>query len=454
MPSDVNESTAADKQYDIFISYKKEDALRIAPTVQQLENMGYRIWIDQRHLHAGAIWHVAITKGLKASRCVLLFMSEAAMGSEECAKEISLAKEEARIPVLPMRLEPVSYSELFIYHLKHVQYIDLYPDAERGHARLKEALSQLGIVPNGAESILSVASPPVRPQKPRRRTALVVAVTGLILAAAVVGGLLSHPGGEASSSVGAPPPTPAPSGPSTTPMPVALPVAPIATPTPAQPDKSPVTARPASGAVAKPLGRIAVLYFENNAGAKREDLAPLAKGLCDILIQQMESRDLYDIVERERIEAVMQELKLAASGKIDASTAAQVGKLLGAQRLVLGSYFEAMGRFRIDARIVDVERGTTEAAAGSSGKPEEFMELIDRLAQQLVARHLERTASTAVPKAALAPSGDASAALDLGRAIEALDAGRHAEAIDIAQRLISRQQCVTSAEEIIKKAKP
>ena len=130
---------------------------------------------------------------------------------------------------------------------------------------------------------------------------------------------------------------------------------------------------------------IGVLYFDY--AGKNAELAPLSKGLAQMLISDLAAVDTVRVVERERLQAVLDEQKLGESwkksGKIDSRTAARIGKLLGARYLVLGTYFDAMGAFRADARLVDVETGQIVKSIGANGKAEDFIALEQLLADGL-----------------------------------------------------------------------
>jgi len=130
--------------------------------------------------------------------------------------------------------------------------------------------------------------------------------------------------------------------------------------------------------------RLAVLYFENNSTGSKEELAPLAKGLCDMMIAEMSGNKDLNVVERTRIEEVLKELKLTQSGYFDKETTQQLGKLLGVQYLIFGSYFDLFSRFRIDARIVKVETGEIIVAAGANGDPNDFDLLEKDLVKKLI----------------------------------------------------------------------
>lgn len=141
---------------------------------------------------------------------------------------------------------------------------------------------------------------------------------------------------------------------------------------------------------------IAVLYFDYQG--KNEELAMLKKGLAQMLISDLSGGEAYVIVERDRLEEVLAELKLGQSKAVDAKTAAQIGKLIGARFLVMGGYFEVLGSLRVDARVVEVETGKVIRSVGSQGGPEEFLEL-----EQKLARELETVLASALPPSTSAP---------------------------------------------------
>jgi TolB-like protein len=101
------------------------------------------------------------------------------------------------------------------------------------------------------------------------------------------------------------------------------------------------------------------------------------------LISDLSGLDAVRIVERDRLEAVLKELKLGQSSKFDSDTAAKVGKLLGAKFLVLGGYFDLAGTLRIDARVVEVETGKIVESSGVNGKVDDFLDLEQKLSGRL-----------------------------------------------------------------------
>lgn len=60
----------------------------------------------------------------------------------------------------------------------------------------------------------------------------------------------------------------------------------------------------------------------------------------DVFVTELVKSGKYRVIERERINAIMQEKGLNLSGDIDPSTAMQIGKLLGADYMLAGSVTE------------------------------------------------------------------------------------------------------------------
>lgn len=114
---------------------------------------------------------------------------------------------------------------------------------------------------------------------------------------------------------------------------------------------------PAMGQAGAP--GVAVLPFENGGsyGRDKEDLEALRRGIAGMLISELSGRPGVRLVDRAETQRVLDEQNLAASGRVDASTAARVGRLVGARYMIAGTYIDLYGDFRLDARLIDVETG-------------------------------------------------------------------------------------------------
>ncbi len=127
--------------------------------------------------------------------------------------------------------------------------------------------------------------------------------------------------------------------------------------------------------------RIAVLYFENNGNP---ELEMLKLGLAEMLISDLAGTPGIEVIERGRINDLLGELDLQKTDKVDANTAVEMGKLLGVERVIVGSYFELMGQFQLMGRVIEVETGVIVGANQQSGAVAEFMALEDELATGLL----------------------------------------------------------------------
>jgi curli biogenesis system outer membrane secretion channel CsgG len=84
--------------------------------------------------------------------------------------------------------------------------------------------------------------------------------------------------------------------------------------------------------------RIAIVDFENLADFGGQKLG---SAVADQLISHVARSNRFVLIERSRIEKVLHEQALGQSGTITEETAAQVGKLLGVECLVLGKILDA-----------------------------------------------------------------------------------------------------------------
>jgi TolB-like protein len=174
---------------------------------------------------------------------------------------------------------------------------------------------------------------------------------------------------------------------------------------------------------------IAVLAFDYMG--KDATLEPLREGLAQMLITDVQSFANVNVVERSRLAAVLAEQKLGRSGKVDAITAARVGKLLGARFLVLGNFFDLGPSLRIDARVVEVETGKIVRAVGVTGTSADFLAIEQDLAGKLseaIAAALPAEVQATRPTRPKPAKVKSTTVVTYGRALMALDGGKKDEA--------------------------
>ena len=143
---------------------------------------------------------------------------------------------------------------------------------------------------------------------------------------------------------------------------------------------TPATPPPPAAALAPVT--VAVSYFDNNTGKAEYD--PLAKGLADMLITDLGQLRALRVVEREKLNQILAELKLSRSKFIDPKTARRLGKGLAAQFILSGGYTLAGDTLRIDARVFNVETGAVLTSERVEGKKDEFFALEKDIADVLI----------------------------------------------------------------------
>ena len=102
-----------------------------------------------------------------------------------------------------------------------------------------------------------------------------------------------------------------------------------------------------------------------------------------MLTTELQNIQAFKLVERQRLNDVLNELKLQQSGAVDPGTASKIGKIIGARAMLLGSFVNMYGKLRIDVRIVEVETGLTKKADEVTGDLDDLFDLIQQLTQKL-----------------------------------------------------------------------
>ena len=108
--------------------------------------------------------------------------------------------------------------------------------------------------------------------------------------------------------------------------------------------------------------RIAVLPFRQ-LGANQ---SVLSEYVAEQLTTDLVNIGGLDIVERSEIDKVVGELKFDESGAVDPATAKEVGRLVGADAIVIGTIADLRTHIGINCRMIDAQTGKIFAAASTS----------------------------------------------------------------------------------------
>jgi len=107
----------------------------------------------------------------------------------------------------------------------------------------------------------------------------------------------------------------------------------------------------------KKVTRIAITEFTYG-----NEFNDFTRNVQDILYTNLIQRGMT-VVEREKMEQVLKELGNTFTGMIDSTTAAQIGKMLGVEAIVVGTVADMGNSVDLRARLVDVEKGAAITAA-------------------------------------------------------------------------------------------
>lgn len=152
----------------------------------------------------------------------------------------------------------------------------------------------------------------------------------------------------------------------------------------------------APDAGAKP--RVAVLYFD--CASTDLELQAFTKGFASLLISDLVATDQLQVIERERLEAALSELKLGETRFADKSSFARLGKVLGADYLVVGSIMSYGKQYKIAARFFIPELTETVGQAKVDLDPADVFAAEEKLVAMLTAQLVKRGSIATAPEPA------------------------------------------------------
>ncbi len=130
--------------------------------------------------------------------------------------------------------------------------------------------------------------------------------------------------------------------------------------------------------------RIAVLSLE---GKNVTDVT--ASAVTDMVTTEIVNTGVFVIIERNQMQSILKEQGLQMTGCTDQSCAVQIGKLLSAEKILMGSISRIEKEFVINVRLVDVERGIAEFAAMEKAETESMLSGSARRIAQKIAGEVE-----------------------------------------------------------------
>ena len=131
---------------------------------------------------------------------------------------------------------------------------------------------------------------------------------------------------------------------------------------------------------------IAVLPFNNGGsyGQGKEDFDALERGIAGMMISELSANPAARVVERQEIQRLLDEQNLGAQGRVDAGTAAKIGKIVGARYTIFGTFVDFYGDFRVDVRLVNTETGEIVKTQSERMQRDHLFDIIRNVAGRLM----------------------------------------------------------------------
>ena len=137
-----------------------------------------------------------------------------------------------------------------------------------------------------------------------------------------------------------------------------------------------------------PKRRIAVVEFDNKTPYGQRELGNSA---TDIIVTELQKTGQFILVEREKVQRILDEQRFQASDLVEPATVAKVGRLLGVNAIVTGAVTQfgqreegveaivyqrrsQIAECTVDIRIVDVETGEILVADSGRGEAKQTVE--------------------------------------------------------------------------------
>lgn len=172
---------------------------------------------------------------------------------------------------------------------------------------------------------------------------------------------------------------------------------------------------------------VAVLDFTGFMMGESGNSVNLGKAVSAMLITEFSLRDDLRVIERARLNDLLTEQRLALSGRVDESSASEIGRLLGARYVIHGQVTSLGPAMRMDIRAVDVETSEIVAVLRRNDQTEALLSAVEWVAGAFATELELETPSSAEAPAAPVP---VRATIEFSRALDFEDQGEKERAIE------------------------
>ena len=92
----------------------------------------------------------------------------------------------------------------------------------------------------------------------------------------------------------------------------------------------------------------------------------ISEYIINTLMENLVNDGYFTVVDRHRLDAIREELMFQMSGEVDDNTAQAIGRMVGAQTIVLGSFTEIASMYRLTVRALSVETAEVQSIFNQS----------------------------------------------------------------------------------------
>lgn len=174
-------------------------------------------------------------------------------------------------------------------------------------------------------------------------------------------------------------------------------------------------------------GTVAVFPFLFDGAS--EELAPLGRAMAEMVVTDLAMSDQLRVLERLQVQLLLDEMALAEEERVDPSTAARSGRLLGAGDVVQGRIGGREEELDVLTALVAVDRADEMESFSESDPLDAFFEIQERVVLGLFQRMGVELTDEQRERVLERPTESLEALLLFGRALEAEDEGDYARAI-------------------------
>lgn len=193
-------------------------------------------------------------------------------------------------------------------------------------------------------------------------------------------------------------------------------------------------------------GTVAVFPFAYE-GADPQ-FRPLGRALAEMLVTDLSQTDRLTVLERSRIQLLIDEMNLGETGLVDTLSAARSGRLVGAERIV-------QGQISVDQTVLRMRAAVVGSSTGQlAGRPLLEEDVLPRLFEMQKRLALDLYTSLGIElspaereRITRIPTENLQALLAYGECLEAEDAGQYAEAAGHCARAAALDPAFADARE-------